>query len=533
MKAVLLQMATGLGKTIVFTICAKGVSEKNGRTLILVHRNELLLQACEKLRIAGMEYGVISAAATMDLTRSTQVASVQTIVRRLEKIKAQGWSPTFIIVDEAAHAQKDNTWGKILAAWPDAKILGVTATPVRSDGGGLDDVFDDMVRGPSITWATENGFLSPTEIYCPPSMFDASQVKRRMGDFANDALETAMDKPTIHGDAVAHYARICPHTPAIAFCVSVAHAEHVAEAFRAAGFKSASIDGAMEMSRRRMNIEDLGAGRLDVLTACDVVSEGTDIPVVGAAILLRPTMSEGLFLQQVGRVLRPAQGKVKAILLDHVGNVGRHIRNFGVVNDEFVLTGHDEWSLQGKGKDGGGKREGPPPPVTCTGCYRQIVRPLPPCCPYCKEDLTPIGREEELKQVAGELKKLEEEQVEAMRKNARKEQGGAQTMADLIKLAHSRGMKNPTGWARHVMAGRKEAEVKKEKKAMEAMIEAQKNTDHHVGMEEGDTCNRYGCKGNMVLLPVKNCNCWQSAPCYNCTSNLPTCDQCGEKSTAK
>lgn len=444
-KAPLLVSPTGSGKTVFFSHAAKGAASKGGKTLILVHRNELLLQACEKLRKFEVEYGVISAQASMDLTRATQVASVQTIVNRIDRIKAQGWNPTFIIIDEAAHAQRDNTWGKILSAWPDARIMGVTATPIRSDGGGLDDVFDSIILGPSVRQLIDEGFLSPMEIYCPPAVASMEGVKRRMGDFAKDDLEAAMDKATIHGDAVAHYARICPGKPAIAFCVSVAHAEHVAEAFRDAGFRAAAIDGKLDMSVRRKRIEDLGNGRLDVLTSCDVVSEGTDIPIVEVAILLRPTMSEGLFLQQIGRVLRVAPGKIYATILDHVGNVGRH----------GMPCADREWTLEGAGKNGSGKREGPPPPVTCTGCFRQIVRPLPPCCPYCGEDLTPIGREEQLKIEAGELKKLEAEQVEAMRKSARKEQGQASTMADLIKLAHQCGMKNPEGWARHVFNGRR------------------------------------------------------------------------------
>ncbi len=424
---------------------AKGAAAKGGRTLILVHRSELLLQACDKLRKSDMEYGVISAAASMDLTRSTQVASVQTIVRRIDKIKAQGWEPSLIIIDEAAHAQAKNTWGQILSAWPNAKVMGVTATPCRSSGEGLDEVFDDLVCGPSIRELTDQGFLSPIHYYAPPMVASMEGIRKRMGDFAQDDLDKAMDKPTIHGDAIDHYARICPHTPAIAFCVSVAHAEHVAESFRAAGFKASSVDGSMEPSLRRQITDGLANGELDILTSCDLVSEGFDAPICGAAILLRPTMSLSLFLQQVGRVLRIYPGKTHAVVLDHTNNIGRH----------GMPCADREWSLQGKGKDAASKREGPPPPITCTGCYRQIVRPLPPCCPYCGADLTPIGREEELKIVAGELKKLEAAEIEALRKDARREQGQASSMAELIKLAHQRGMKHPEKWAAHVWNGRK------------------------------------------------------------------------------
>lgn len=156
-------------------------------------------------------------------------------------------------------------------------------------------------------------------------------------------------------------------------------------------------------------------------------------------------MSLGLFIQMLGRPQRLHPEKQFAFILDHVGNIGRH----------GMPCADREWTLEDTGKNGESKREGPPPPVTCIGCFRQIVRPLPPCCPYCGEDLKPIGREEALKIEAGELKKLEAEQVEAMRKNARKEQGQASSMAELIKLAHTRGMKNTAGWARHVFNARK------------------------------------------------------------------------------
>lgn len=443
-KSIMFYLPCAGGKTVLFTEMAKGVAAKGGKTLIITHRNELLLQACEKLRSVGMEYGVISANATMDLTRPTQVASVDTIVRRFDKIKAMGWEPTFVIQDEAHHVQSSNKWGKVFENFPNAKRFGCTASPCRTDGGGFDDVFDDLVCGPGVKTLTDQGFLSPIHYYAPPMVASMEGVRKRMGDFAQDDLDKAMDKATIHGDAVAHYARICPHTPAIAFCVSVAHAEHVAEAFRQAGFKSASIDGNMDMGLRSKLLNDLANGGLDVLTSCALIGEGLDIRICGCVIMLRPTESLSLFIQMIGRPQRLYPGKTHATVLDHVNNIGRH----------GMPCADREWSLQGKGKDGGGKREGPPPPITCTGCYRQIVRPLPPCCPYCKEDLTPIGREEELKQVAGELKKLEAEQVEAMRKTARKEQGGAQTMADLIKLAHSRGYKSPNAWAAHIFNGR-------------------------------------------------------------------------------
>lgn len=171
-------------------------------------------------------------------------------------------------------------------------------------------------------------------------------IRKRMGDFAQDDLDKAMDKPTIHGDAVAHYARICPYTPAIAFCVSVAHAEHVAEAFRNAGFKAASIDGKMDIGQRSSLLDDLANGSLHVLTSCDLVGEGLDIKICGCVIMLRPTMSLGLFIQMLGRPQRLHPDKQFAIILDHVGNIGRH----------GMPCADREWTLEDTGKNGESKR---------------------------------------------------------------------------------------------------------------------------------------------------------------------------------
>jgi DNA repair protein RadD len=438
-RAPLLFLPTGGGKTICFAEIARGAEAKGGKVLVVVHRRELLNQAVDKLRAAGLFPGIISAGLTMQLDLPTQVASVQTITRRFDKIKA--FEPSLIILDEAHHAQEGNAWGEVFKNWPNARRLGVTATPVRSDGGGLDDFFDTLVLGPSVHELTEQGYLSPTELYAPPQVVDMKGVRKQCGDYAKKDLDDRMDKKTVTGDAVAHYARICPRMPALAFCVSVGHAEHVAGEFASAGFRAASIDGDMDQGLRAERIKMLGDGRLDVLTSCDVVSEGTDIPIVGAAILLRPTMSEGLFLQQVGRVLRPAPGKTKAVILDHVGNIARH----------GMPCADRQWTLEGAGKEGGKKKaEGPPPPVTCEKCFRQILRPAPPKCPYCGAEMKKTDRMSTLEAVQGELKRIEEAEKIAAKNKARNEQNSARTMEDLITLAKIRGYRNPHAWAAYV-----------------------------------------------------------------------------------
>jgi superfamily II DNA or RNA helicase len=447
-RAPLLVLPTGGGKTVTFAYIAQNSAARGKRALILVHRQELLRQSSATLSGLDVGHGLIAAGGPMSLGQLVQVASVQTLMRRLQLLDRANWRPDLIVVDEAHHATA-GSWRTILDHWPGARVLGVTATPCRQDGKGLGvaggGVFDDMVEGPQIAELIDRGYLAPPEVYAPPVVADLTGLRSRMGDFAQGDTADRMDRPTVTGDAVAHYARICPGVPAIVFCVSVAHAEHVAEQFRASGWRAASLDGSMADVDRRARIDDLAAGRLQILTSCDIISEGTDIPVVGAAILLRPTQSLGLYLQQVGRALRLYPGKAAAIILDHVGNVARH----GLPDEPR------EWSLDGVTKRGrGGDREGPPPPVTCESCFRQIVRPLPPVCPGCGCSLKQAGREASLQHVEGELQKITAADRAAIAAQRKREQGQAETLDDLVAIGRARGYPNPQGWAWRVFTAR-------------------------------------------------------------------------------
>lgn len=395
---------------------------------ILVHRQELQLQASRSLSAMGVAHGLIAPGHNRT-THPVQVASVQTLIRRRER-------PRFdlIIIDEAHHAVA-GTWRKILDLYPAAKVLGVTATPCRTDGAGLDDVFDHMVVGPSTASLIDMGFLVRPVVYAPPTAVDLSGVRKRGGDYDQRDVAERMDKPAITGDAVGHYRRLAPGKPAIAFCASVAHAQHVAEQFRQAGFIARSIDGSMADTDRKQAIADLGNGRLHVLTSCDIVSEGTDIPVVEAAILLRPTTSLSLYLQQVGRALRPAPGKDRALILDHVGNCLRH----GLPDDPR------DWTLQGVERTTSNARDDVPPVKQCERCYA-VFKPSP-VCPACGHVHQVKARE--IQQVEGELQEVD---PEVIRRQQRAEVGRARTLADLQEIARQRGYS--MGWAYNVFRAR-------------------------------------------------------------------------------
>lgn len=438
-KSPLLVAPTGSGKTTFFCYVTQKAVARGGRVLILVHRQELLRQTSATLGAFEIAHGLIASGqpATDD---AVQVASVQSLMRRLARMT---WAPTLIVVDEAHHTTATTAHGRILAHFDAARVLGVTATPCRLDGKGLGlevcGFFDTLIEGPSVAELTKLGFLSPSVVYAPPCAVDLSGVASRGGDFAQDDLAEAMDKPAITGDAVNHYRRYAAGQPSIAFCVSVAHAEHVAEAFRAVGFQAASIDGSMDDATRAQRIADLGSGALNVLTSCEIISEGTDIPRVSGAISLRPTQSLALYLQQVGRVLRPFPGKREAVILDHVGNCHRH----GLPDDPRA------WDLNAvkRTKRQRAQDEAEVRIRQCEQCYT-VHRPAPKC-PSCGFVYPVQARE--IEQVAGELTRVDPAEL---RRLAKREQSEAKTLAELQALAARRGYK--PGWAERVWQARQQ-----------------------------------------------------------------------------
>lgn len=437
-RAPLYCLPTGGGKTVVFSHVVERAAARGKRVLILVHRQELLRQSSESLDNAGIRHGWI-AAGHLETSDPVQIASVQTLVRRLEKRR---YPADLIVVDEAHHAVA-GSWSKVIAHYPNAKLLGVTATPERLDGKGLGiesgGPFDELVVGPSVRELIDQGYLSPPTVYAPPIRFDASALRKGGGDFTRRSAAAEVDKPTITGDAVEHYRELLSGAPAIAFCTTREHAEHVAEDFRRAGYQSASIDGTLDSTQRKQRITDLGNGRLNVLSSCEIISEGTDIPVVAGALLLRPTASKSLYLQQVGRSLRISPGKERAVILDHVGNWERH----GLPDDER------QWSLAGAVRRGSraAREVDEVPCVQCSKCYC-THRPAPKC-PECGH--VHAVRDRTPKQVNGKLREVDAE-AKALAIAKRKEVGQAKTLDALRELAAARGYK--PGWADHIWAAR-------------------------------------------------------------------------------
>jgi DNA repair protein RadD len=429
-RAVLYVLSTGGGKTYTFSHIAQQAASKGNRIAVLVHRVELLEQASRSLATMGVRHGLIAPGRSMDLSQPVQVCSVQTLARRLHKLPQDLFR--LLVVDEAHHSNA-GTWARVLSHFHAARVLGVTATPCRTDGRGLGDWYGAMVLGPSPEWLTAEGYLAPARVFAPPGVV-LQGLRKRMGDYDMRQASDMLQAGQAMGDCLSHYRQHLEGRTAIAFCCSVAHAEAVADLFNRNGIPAASIDGTMPTTTRRDLLERLGTGSLKVLTSCALIGEGVDVPSVGGCILLRPTQSVALHLQMIGRCLRPQDGK-QAVILDHVGNTNR----LGHHLDER------EWTL-----DGIRKREGTKAPSVkvCPQCFCSC-RSGTPECPECHHRFAPERRE--LEHVEGQLQELERA---AAQQERRREQAQARTIQELVAIGRKRGMRNPYMWAHHVQQSR-------------------------------------------------------------------------------
>lgn len=422
---------TGSGKTLLTAYMLKTAAAKNVHSLFTVHRRELLKQSVLAFSRIGMNVGVVAAGFMEDRRPLVQIASIQTASRRWHKMKP----PRLIVVDECVHVAAAS-WSKFLANYPDAFLVGLTATPHRTDGAGLGKWFQKMVMGPSVKWLIENKFLSPYKIYVP-SQPNLEGVHKRMGDYVQSELSPLVDKPSITGDAIVQYRKHANGKRAIVFCVGIQHSMHVASQFMAAGIPAQHVDGDTEPSERDSAIKKFERGEILILTNSDLFGEGLDIPAIEAVILLRPTASLSLYLQQIGRALRPHPGKTHAVILDHAANCLKH----GLPDDER------EWNLEGEAKKKA-KEEGSVSVRICPACFAaQFIGK--PVCGYCQHvfDLKP----RKVEQVEGELVEAD---VEAIRRMRNREQGSAQTYQELVALARKRGYKKPEAWSSLILKAR-------------------------------------------------------------------------------
>jgi superfamily II DNA or RNA helicase len=428
-RAVLLVMPTGAGKTVTASTVVHGAAQKRNATWWLAHRRELVGQASQTFYGQGIPHGVVQSGYLSDPHALVQAASVQSIAKRMDKVP----TPKLMVFDEVHHIGAAS-WDNLFQAFPHARILGLTATPWRLDGQGLGRWFTHMVMGPTTAELIAEGSLSPYRLFAPARP-DLSDVGTAAGDYQRGALAKAMDKPQIVGDAIAHYKRLCSGKRAVVFAAGVDNSRKIVAQFIDAGIPAEHVDGSMTSEARDQAVDRFRRGETLILSNDSLFGEGFDVPAIEAAILLRPTKSLSLYLQQVGRALRPAEGKSEAIILDHAGNSLTH----GLPDDVR------DWSLDDREKR---KRAAPSevPVRQCTECFF-VYRPAP-ACPQCGHEVPVQARE--IEQVEGTL-------AEVTRIDPRakfREQGKANSLDALVELGRQRGYKNPHFWAQKVWSSR-------------------------------------------------------------------------------
>jgi DNA repair protein RadD len=336
----LINAPTGAGKTVIASTIIKSAVKKGSCILFLAHRRELVNQCSAKLDDFGVvNHGVIMRGhfKARNKHAPVQVASIQTLIRR-------ELPPADLIVIDECHRAVAKSYLDVLSNYPKAKVLGLTATPERTDGKGLDSLFEDIITVASTPWLIEQGFLVKPDVWVSPTGVDPSKiVKRKTGDYTQEEMariEQAMDTPTLCGDIVRHYRKHAEGRPAVVFAMGIQHSLHLTEAFQAEGIATAHVDGETPVKVRDDTIRDWKAGKIQVVCNVGVFVEGFDFPELYCCILARPTKSVTIYLQAVGRVMRPAPGKTRCIVLDHAGCIDEH----GAPHEERV------WTLQGETK---------------------------------------------------------------------------------------------------------------------------------------------------------------------------------------
>lgn len=397
-KRILYELPTGAGKTeTAVKLCEQIISKNLGIIWFIVHREVLIYQLSDVFSSHHIDHSFIFAGEEYDSSKNIILCSIQTLSSRLDK---QDFKKPILIITDEAHHSTSRTFKKLYDKYEDVKVLGLTATPRRLDGRPMNAIYDDLIIGPSIKNLINEGWLCEPALYVPPKTADIIEKARdnwesKGGDYKQSSLEsTLLGNKIIYGDVIEHYNKFSLDMPTVVFCASVAHVYEVVASFRDAGIPSAGIDGTMSRVDRQDVLDKLRNGELKCVMSCDLISEGFDLPACGCAILLRPTKSLTIYLQQVGRVMRPTENKKEAVIIDHVNNSGLHGAPW--INRYWTLEGYKAKTITDTKSSG----------INLKLCLRcgNYVHPRFTNCPECGYIFT--GRKRGTKYVPTTLVKL-------------------------------------------------------------------------------------------------------------------------------
>lgn len=429
-RNVLAVAPTGSGKSVVMSDIAHDISQNRSKLVIMAHRNELVSQMSLHIANRGIKHNLI---APSDMIRfvtachrkefhgrsfynpdaTVHVVGVDTLLARAnDHILKLMRGIDYWFVDECHHLTRINKWGKAVALMPNARGLGMTASPIRADGQGLgshaDGVMDAMVLGPTMRQLIDMGHLCEYQLVCPKTDFERPESVGNSGDFSQHAMKEASKKSHIVGDVVDHYFNYAAGKKAIVFATDVETASNMAQKFCDMGVHAAALSGDTARNIRNTYTNDFKSGKLQVLVNVDLFGEGFDVPTCEVVIMARPTESLSMYLQQFGRALRTSPGKQFGLVIDMVSNWLRH----------GLPDKHHHWTLDRREKRA--KRQPDPEDIGLTVC-RECSKPYERTynvCPHCGFVPVPMGAGRSLEQVDGDLTLLTPEVLAQLRKAA-------------------------------------------------------------------------------------------------------------------
>lgn len=435
-QSVLIRAPCRFGKTVVAAYIAKAASERKKRVIFACHRDAILRQIGATFDRFDIRHGYIAAGRTANPFAKAQVASADTLRNRLDTLK----DCAILVVDES-HLWNSRTRKLIIEAAKEAgaKIIGLSATPIRLDGKPLSDLFDHMVLGPTEAELIERGSLAQYRVFAPVSA-DLTGLHSKMGDYVVSEVAERLDKPSIVGDAPATWLKYAAGLRTVVYAINRAHGKHVLEAYLAAGIRAAYIDGETPKGDQTRIAHALASGEIDVLVSVELLTTGFDLgSLVGRDVtiqcvqLLRPTKSLQLAIQMMMRCMTAWDGT--SIILDHVNMI---LNRDGTVNHGFP-DDEREWSLEGSATR---KQEGVTDFSTwlCETCFAS-VRSTKPVCPHCSKEH--VVKPREIATEEGELAEIKRQQA-IEKKQKQRQYHAARDLQSIAALAIERNY--TPGW---------------------------------------------------------------------------------------
>lgn len=429
-RAPLLVAPTGMGKTTISIEIIRSAISKGGRVWFVAHLREILQDTATRLEQAGIRFGWIMANKKEVPDAPVQLVSIQSFVKRPDP----KYLPNFVIIDEC-HLSVTKSYKSLIERCGYPKLLGLSATPERLSGEGLNEVYDYLVHTCSTGDLIKEDLLAPIRYYAPHKP-DLSNVRTVNGEYETSGLRDYMFDRHLMLDMLKWHREHAAGRVTVAFCITIEHATAVRDFFKEHGYRASVVSSESKRAEREEVLADLRAGKIDIACNVGLYIAGIDVPNIGALLLVRPTQSLTVFLQSVGRGLRVHDDLEDLVVLDFAGNVFKH----GMPEMNRI------WSLEGRQKR---EKDNDEPTVTeCSACFRCYERTpgQPRICPYCGHQEEP----EEKEQVAAPDIVLE--QITEVILKKRHPAAGCRTLEELLQRAKELGYKPE--WAYHVWRNR-------------------------------------------------------------------------------